>query len=172
MLILSLTPLKSKFLHPLNLIFIVILYTISISLISNILMNSTWYSYIIFLTIISGMMILFMYFISIKSSNNLQLKKYFIQNFIYKMLFIMMLYLYLWMFYDQLTFFIQMNSSEILNTFQISSFININSMNSLFMFMSFSFKMTLILICYLMLIMFISTKLSLLTKGSLRSFSK
>nr|QES86261.1 NADH dehydrogenase subunit 6 [Diodontus minutus] len=67
--------LMSKFTHPLNLMILLIIYTLSISLFIN--FNSIFiYSYILFLIMIGGMMIMFLYFSSLINNEKSKTSNY------------------------------------------------------------------------------------------------
>nr|YP_011010443.1 NADH dehydrogenase subunit 6 [Halovelia malaya]WPW47058.1 NADH dehydrogenase subunit 6 [Halovelia malaya] len=54
--------------HPLSMGFMIIVQTTILSMIINLMMKYTWYSYILILTMLGGMLILFMYMASIASN--------------------------------------------------------------------------------------------------------
>nr|YP_011010456.1 NADH dehydrogenase subunit 6 [Xenobates argentatus]WPW47084.1 NADH dehydrogenase subunit 6 [Xenobates argentatus] len=54
--------------HPLSMGFIIIIQTILLSMMINMMMKYSWYSYILILTMLGGMLILFMYMASIASN--------------------------------------------------------------------------------------------------------
>nr|YP_009441913.1 NADH dehydrogenase subunit 6 [Trypodendron domesticum]AOY40121.1 NADH dehydrogenase subunit 6 [Trypodendron domesticum] len=62
--------------HPLSLGFILLIQTILISLSSGILYLNFWFSYLLFLIMISGMLIMFIYMTSIASNEKFKMPKY------------------------------------------------------------------------------------------------
>ncbi|UAT98632.1 NADH dehydrogenase subunit 6 (mitochondrion) [Muscidifurax raptorellus] len=58
----------SNYFHPLMLCLILMLFTIFVSLDMSILSPTHWYSYIVYLIIVGGLMIIFLYFISLISN--------------------------------------------------------------------------------------------------------
>nr|YP_010381615.1 NADH dehydrogenase subunit 6 [Symplanella nigricans]UDL71990.1 NADH dehydrogenase subunit 6 [Symplanella nigricans] len=70
MMIMILTPFMK---HPISLGFLLILQTTLISMNMYINLKSTWYSYILFITIIGGMMVMFMYMTSISSNEKFEM---------------------------------------------------------------------------------------------------
>nr|YP_011010560.1 NADH dehydrogenase subunit 6 [Halovelia lannae]WPW47201.1 NADH dehydrogenase subunit 6 [Halovelia lannae] len=66
MLTLSTTIIMTK--HPLSMGFMIIIQTMILSIIINLMMKYSWYSYILVLTMLGGMLILFMYMASIASN--------------------------------------------------------------------------------------------------------
>nr|YP_010381641.1 NADH dehydrogenase subunit 6 [Symplana brevistrata]UDL72016.1 NADH dehydrogenase subunit 6 [Symplana brevistrata] len=65
MLLIMVTPLMK---HPMSLGFLLIMQTSLVSMNLFINLESSWYSYILFITIIGGMMVMFMYMASISSN--------------------------------------------------------------------------------------------------------
>nr|YP_011010508.1 NADH dehydrogenase subunit 6 [Halovelia heron]WPW47136.1 NADH dehydrogenase subunit 6 [Halovelia heron] len=70
MLTLSTTIIMTK--HPLSMGFMIIIQTMILSTMINMLMKYTWYSYILILTMLGGMLILFMYMASIASNEKMK----------------------------------------------------------------------------------------------------
>nr|ALO71087.1 NADH deshydrogenase subunit 6 [Pselaphinae sp. 8 EF-2015] len=64
--------------HPLSMGLMLFMQTTITSLISGMLINNFWFSYILFLIFISGMLILFMYMINIASNEMLKISKFLI----------------------------------------------------------------------------------------------
>nr|WRY74215.1 NADH dehydrogenase subunit 6 [Diodontus sp. a EB-2023]WRY74218.1 NADH dehydrogenase subunit 6 [Diodontus sp. a EB-2023]WRY74221.1 NADH dehydrogenase subunit 6 [Diodontus sp. a EB-2023]WRY74223.1 NADH dehydrogenase subunit 6 [Diodontus sp. a EB-2023]WRY74225.1 NADH dehydrogenase subunit 6 [Diodontus sp. a EB-2023] len=82
LLLLSITfPLLNNFMHPLNLMINLIIYSISVSLLINYNNNNLIYPYILFLIMIGGMLVMFLYFSSL--INNEKSKTSFISLLIY-----------------------------------------------------------------------------------------
>nr|YP_010990627.1 NADH dehydrogenase subunit 6 [Diostrombus politus]WOW99045.1 NADH dehydrogenase subunit 6 [Diostrombus politus] len=69
------TPMLS---HPISLGFTMIMQTMLLCLNMSIYSETSWYSYILFITIIGGMMIMFMYMASIASNEKFKLNKFLI----------------------------------------------------------------------------------------------
>nr|AXS66538.1 NADH dehydrogenase subunit 6 [Curculionoidea sp. 21 KM-2017] len=61
--------------HPMSLGSILLIQTVLISLLSGLIFNNFWFSYILFLVMIGGMMILFIYMTSIASNEKFNLPK-------------------------------------------------------------------------------------------------
>nr|AIW64850.1 NADH dehydrogenase subunit 6 [Tribolium castaneum] len=77
--------------HPLSVGLILLIQTILISLISGNLISSFWFSYILFLIMIGGMLILFMYMTSIASNEKFQPKTIIISPLMLMIIFILFL---------------------------------------------------------------------------------
>nr|QUM11274.1 NADH dehydrogenase subunit 6 [Nysius cymoides] len=54
--------------HPLSMVLIIILQTLTISVMTGMIMSSFWFSYIIMMIMMSGMLVLFIYMASIASN--------------------------------------------------------------------------------------------------------
>nr|APX40834.1 NADH dehydrogenase subunit 6 [Phaedon tumidulus] len=87
--------------HPLSLGLILLIQTISISLLTGLMSPNFWYSYILFLIMIGGMLILFIYMTSI-ASNEKFLFSY--KLFIFFMMMLMFMFIMLFMDYYYLSF--------------------------------------------------------------------
>nr|QEJ81549.1 NADH dehydrogenase subunit 6 [Diaphanes sp. FM11] len=74
--------------HPMSMGLILLIQTTMISMLTGIMGISTWFSYILFLTMVSGMLILFMYMTSVASNelfkhNNKLMMKMFMLSLLY-----------------------------------------------------------------------------------------
>nr|AXS65498.1 NADH dehydrogenase subunit 6 [Curculionoidea sp. 13 KM-2017] len=61
--------------HPMSLGSILLIQTVLVSLLSGLIFNNFWFSYILFLVMIGGMMVLFIYMTSIASNEKFNLPK-------------------------------------------------------------------------------------------------
>nr|UPI55426.1 NADH dehydrogenase subunit 6 [Scotomedes sp.] len=61
--------------HPLSMGLILILQTISISMLSGMMINSFWFSYMLLISMLSGMLVLFIYMASIASNKKFSTPK-------------------------------------------------------------------------------------------------
>nr|APX39600.1 NADH dehydrogenase subunit 6 [Hydrothassa glabra] len=96
--------------HPLSLGLILLLQTILISLLTGIMSLNFWFSYILFLIMIGGMLILFIYMTSIASNEKFK--------FSYKLFMLIMLMMYIiimLLFIDQFYFNFKMNIIDTIN---------------------------------------------------------
>nr|YP_002735041.1 NADH dehydrogenase subunit 6 [Malcus inconspicuus]ABZ02057.1 NADH dehydrogenase subunit 6 [Malcus inconspicuus] len=141
-------PLSMLFLfvkHPLSMGITIILQTIIIALSIGEMMNSFWFSYIIIIIMLSGMMVLFIYMASIASNEKLKFSN--------KMTFLIMMTLI--MSNNNSTYWMELNNN----------WINI-SMNMLFN--SITMMITLIMVNYLFFCMMIISKIVNIKEGPLR----
>ncbi|YP_009437739.1 NADH dehydrogenase subunit 6 (mitochondrion) [Aethina tumida] len=144
--------------HPLSLGFILLLQTATIALITGLLNYNFWFSYILFLVMIGGMLILFIYMTSITSN-----KKFKFSNSLMFMIFFLMLLFILSFIADQYFFnFNNLNMNMLnyeinLNNFSLNKFLNYPNYIVLFM-----------LYIYLFITLIAVTKISNLKSGPLR----
>nr|YP_010411518.1 NADH dehydrogenase subunit 6 [Euurobracon yokahamae]UJJ81893.1 NADH dehydrogenase subunit 6 [Euurobracon yokahamae] len=132
--------------HPLMLGLILIFYIIFITFKMNMILNNYWYSYILFLVMIGGLMILFMYFISLTNNELFYFK---LKYNLYQMLkFLMILILIFYMIYNW-----SMNYIYNLNYFEMISLMNYFEFNYLILLknlmMDYFLKLNLFMIIYL-----------------------
>nr|QWL15076.1 NADH dehydrogenase subunit 6 [Epuraea sp.] len=145
--------------HPLSLGMILLIQTIIVSLISGKLSYNYWFSYILFLVMIGGLLILFIYMTSITSN-----KKF---KFSFK-LFSLIIYLSI------MTLFILSINQFIFNNFSINmdmtNFImnKSNSYSSIKFFNNPNYMIMIMIFNYLLITLIAVTKISKTEKGPLR----
>uniref|UniRef100_UPI0030E02727 NADH dehydrogenase subunit 6 n=1 Tax=Epuraea terminalis TaxID=1553310 RepID=UPI0030E02727 len=145
--------------HPLSFGFILLLQTILISLISGMLSYTYWFSYILFLVMIGGMLILFIYMTSIASN-----KKFKFSFKLFTLIMILIIMLFLIMLIDQFFF----NNLSI-NYDMFLSNLNMNNKISLIKFLNKpNFIIMLMIFNYLFITLIAVTKISHIEKGPLR----
>nr|AHX97843.1 NADH dehydrogenase subunit 6 [Afrocampsis griseosetosus] len=107
-----LLPLCLNNFHPLILSLVLIIYTLILSIKLNYLNNSYWYSYVIYLIVIGGIMIMFLYLTSIANNEmfKVSLKIYLI--YLIMLMVMLMIYMILIKFSGIFNFMIIYNSSE------------------------------------------------------------
>nr|YP_010447008.1 NADH dehydrogenase subunit 6 [Loxocera sinica]UTM10373.1 NADH dehydrogenase subunit 6 [Loxocera sinica] len=149
--------------HPLSMGMILLLQTILISMISGMMTKTFWFSYILFLTFIGGMLVLFIYVTSLASNEMF--------SFSSKM-----------MIYITSLFFFIMISFYIINKFYYFSMMNLemenlNSLNSflkenfLLLYKIYTYPsnlMTILLMNYLLMVLIITVKITNLSYGPIR----
>nr|AND96429.1 NADH deshydrogenase subunit 6 [Onthophagus vulpes] len=153
MLIFSIFMISVK--HPLSMGIILLIQTINLSLYMGYLNLNYWYSYILFLIMIGGMLVLFIYMTNVASN-----EKFFpsIKLFLFSNM-MMMMYFMTFMLIDP--FYIMINS-KFKENYDINLSLNkyFNFPNSIIMY---------ILIIYLLITLLAVVKISSFKKGSLRS---
>nr|YP_010586183.1 NADH dehydrogenase subunit 6 [Eubasilissa splendida]UZZ43945.1 NADH dehydrogenase subunit 6 [Eubasilissa splendida] len=145
--------------HPLMITIIMIIQTTIMTLILGSMSTSFWMSYMMFLTFIGGMLVLFIY-ISSLTSNKL--------NFLtFNKIFLMLMTTILFFLYFKIFFF---NTNLEMNKF-MTLFTYINTENTLFLSNFYNkneMYLTILLMMYLMLTLIIVTKISNLSYGPMR----
>nr|WBK02820.1 NADH dehydrogenase subunit 6 [Inocellia sinensis]WBK02833.1 NADH dehydrogenase subunit 6 [Inocellia sinensis] len=142
-----------KMKHPLIMGFLLIIQTLLISLITGFINNLFWFSYILFIIMIGGMMILFIYMTSLASNEKYQFSSsFFLLNISLLMIFILMLMIIDYFYFSN----INMNN-EMSIIFNLNKLYNLNSKN-----------ITLISIIYLLFTLITVIKITNKNLGPLR----
>nr|UFZ12758.1 NADH dehydrogenase subunit 6 [Sialis jiyuni] len=149
--------------HPLAMGFCLLIQTILISLITGMIIQTFWFSYILFLIMLGGMLVLFIYMTTLASNemfsfnNNLMI-------YILMILIIMMMTMI-----DKNMWNINNSYIDMLNTNNNYFIMNMeNSMELMKLYNKPTMNMTLILINYLLLTLIIIVKITNIFSGPLR----
>nr|ALO77574.1 NADH deshydrogenase subunit 6 [Lamiinae sp. GENSP02] len=160
MLIISFSIMFILLKHPLSLGFNLMIQTILISMFSGMMSFNYWYSYIIFLVMIGGMLILFIYMTSIASNEKFKFSSKILLFFMLSF----MLFWFILMFSDY--FYFQINS---FNNDLINQNLNLNfkfSLNKFFLYpLSNNFYL---MIIYLLITLIMVVKMTSINQGPLR----
>nr|YP_010158866.1 NADH dehydrogenase subunit 6 [Opatrum sabulosum]QRG31145.1 NADH dehydrogenase subunit 6 [Opatrum sabulosum] len=144
--------------HPLSAGMILLMNTVMISLITGNLNQNFWFSYILFLILIGGMLILFMYMTSIASNEKFK------TNFSLLMI-IIPSPLIAWMINNSINFTIKNNETLMLNE-------EIKMSSSLIKYINLPLSGTLIfLMIYLLLTLIATVKITSFKQGSIRQMN-
>nr|AXS66513.1 NADH dehydrogenase subunit 6 [Coleoptera sp. 27 KM-2017] len=141
--------------HPISMSIILLIQTILIALITGLMKFNFWYSYILFLIMIGGLLILFMYMTSIASNEKFKFSMNLMLILIPSLMLIMMNFI--------------MPSKYNFSQYQ-ESITQMNSMNiDLNKFMNYPFNMIMIMmIIYLFLALIMAVKITNIKMGTLR----
>nr|YP_006493367.1 NADH dehydrogenase subunit 6 [Ahamus yunnanensis]ADK97552.1 NADH dehydrogenase subunit 6 [Ahamus yunnanensis] len=152
--------------HPLSMGLLLLLQTILISLISGSMISTFWFSYILFLTILGGLLIMFIYVASIASN---EMFKFNSNLLLFYMMMIMMMFITMLMFNN--LYWLNLNiNSELLNFWnKMIFFNNENSINISKIYNNQSYFLTLMSIIYLLITLFAIIKITNINYGPLRS---
>nr|YP_009732624.1 NADH dehydrogenase subunit 6 [Celypha flavipalpana]QHS71343.1 NADH dehydrogenase subunit 6 [Celypha flavipalpana] len=153
--------------HPLSMGMMILIQTTLICLLTGMLINTYWFSYILFLTFLGGLLVLFIYVASIASNelfkNNFFYTKIIMINFILIMIFSLLLMNKLnWMNFN---FNDEMNNFFNLNLF----FNNENKINLSKLYNNQTFLMMMMMIIYLFIALIAVVKITNIFFGPLRS---
>nr|QGK86789.1 NADH dehydrogenase subunit 6 [Siobla xizangensis] len=156
---------------PLMMGLLLLIQTILITLITGMMSYNFWYAYILYLVMLGGMLILFIYVISLSSNQKFLMfkkKNYynFNKNFLTFMLILSILFI-IWMFLNMNNFYIMnFNIKSMLDIKMEQDFLLKMSLNKLYNKPSNQFMM--LLINYLLLMMFIVVKITNINLGPIR----
>nr|AXS65738.1 NADH dehydrogenase subunit 6 [Staphylinoidea sp. 8 KM-2017] len=145
--------------HPLSYGIILMIQTITTAMITGLMTPNFWFSYILFLIMIGGMLILFIYMTSIASNEKFN----FSINMLFSFIIIMMMSILMIMFFDNF-FFNELNTSLNMPNYQMKMFINkfINFPSNMIMFL---------MIIYLFITLIAIVKITNINQGPLRKMN-
>nr|AII02382.1 NADH dehydrogenase subunit 6 [Pennisetia hylaeiformis] len=155
--------------HPLTMGFMILTQTFLICLLSGMMFKSYWFSYILFLVFLGGLLILFIYVSSI-ASNELFKNLIKTKNFL---IFIFIIILTLLMFYimsnnlNWLNFWLNTDMNNYFNFYLFLN--NENKINLSKLYNNYTFLLTIMLIIYLLITLFTVIKITNIYFGPLRS---
>nr|ASU45996.1 NADH dehydrogenase subunit 6 [Schistocerca quisqueya] len=155
-----------KLSHPMSMMLFIILQTFLVGLMTGTMMESYWLSYILFLTFLGGMLVLFIYITSIASNEMFQPKSI-----------TMIITLMMWMFI--MTTLIMFDMMMFMDFFKNTETMNINnSINYQEMTMSLeklynspTFIITMMMMIYLFLALLAVVKITNINQGPIRKMS-
>nr|YP_009489631.1 NADH dehydrogenase subunit 6 [Mimoides lysithous]SPP23534.1 NADH dehydrogenase subunit 6 [Mimoides lysithous] len=153
--------------HPLSMGFMILIQTMLTCLLSGMLINSYWFSYILFLVFLGGLLVLFIYVSSIASNEMFQ------PNFIMKFLFFLLLFFslifsLLFMFnLNWLNFFFNDEMNNMMNYYIF--FNNENKINLSKLYNNQIYMLMMMLIIYLFITLVSVVKITNIFFGPLRT---
>nr|QXG19066.1 NADH dehydrogenase subunit 6 [Drosophila ananassae]QXG19469.1 NADH dehydrogenase subunit 6 [Drosophila parapallidosa] len=154
----------SNMIHPLAMGLTLLIQTVFICLITGLMTKTFWYSYILFLIFLGGMLVLFIYVTSLASNEmfNLSIKLTLFSGILLFNLFLISIII------DKTSISFFMNNNEMLSIFNNNSYITENSLslNKLYNFPT-NF-ITILLMNYLLITLIVVVKITKLFKGPLR----
>nr|QXG19144.1 NADH dehydrogenase subunit 6 [Drosophila bipectinata]QXG19339.1 NADH dehydrogenase subunit 6 [Drosophila malerkotliana] len=154
----------SNMIHPLAMGLTLLIQTIFICLITGLMTKTFWYSYILFLIFLGGMLVLFIYVTSLASNEmfNLSIKLTMFSMFLLFILFLLSIII------DKTSISFFLNNNEMLSIFNMNSYFTENSLslNKLYNFPT-NF-ITILLMNYLLITLIVVVKITKLFKGPLR----
>nr|YP_010534997.1 NADH dehydrogenase subunit 6 [Epinotia rubiginosana]UYA96964.1 NADH dehydrogenase subunit 6 [Epinotia rubiginosana] len=152
--------------HPLSMGMMILIQTILICMLTGMLINTYWFSYILFLTFLGGLLVLFIYVSSI-ASNELFKNNFFFNKFIMINLMLILTF--------SLFFIYKMNwmnfhfNNEMNNFFNLNFFFNNeNKINLSKLYNNQTFLMMMMMIIYLFIVLISVVKITNIFFGPLR----
>nr|UOU84964.1 NADH dehydrogenase subunit 6 [Empis opaca] len=165
----SLTILISSFIflqmnHPLAMGLLLLMQTFLICLITGLMTKTFWFSYILFLIFLGGMLVLFIYVTSLASNEMFTLS----MNLLIYSFIIMMMLSSLMIIMDKLTITNMFMNNEMNMIYNINSYINENTLNLNKLYNFPTNLLTLLLINYLLISLIAIVKITNVFYGPLR----
>nr|YP_010952629.1 NADH dehydrogenase subunit 6 [Sphinx ligustri]WMQ52975.1 NADH dehydrogenase subunit 6 [Sphinx ligustri] len=154
--------------HPLSMGLMILIQTLLICMLSGMMIKTYWFSYILFLTFLGGLLVLFIYVSSIASnelfifSNNMKILFF---------MFILFLFLIQTLFIKNLNWMNLINNSEMNNFFEMFWFNNENKINMNKLYNNQSSMLMFMLIIYLFITLIAVVKITNIFYGPLRTFN-
>nr|WPV76794.1 NADH dehydrogenase subunit 6 [Phlebotomus chinensis]WPV76820.1 NADH dehydrogenase subunit 6 [Phlebotomus chinensis]WPV76846.1 NADH dehydrogenase subunit 6 [Phlebotomus chinensis]WPV76859.1 NADH dehydrogenase subunit 6 [Phlebotomus chinensis]WPV76872.1 NADH dehydrogenase subunit 6 [Phlebotomus chinensis] len=151
--------------HPLAMGLMLLIQSTLVALIIGLMMKTFWFSYILFLTFLGGMLILFIYVTSLASNEMFSFSS---QTLLISMSILFLIIINL-LFIDKSIFLHYINNTEMINLFNLKflfkeNFLNLNKLYN------FSTNLIMLLMTmYLLLTLIIIVKITNFNKGPLRS---
>nr|QUS63494.1 NADH dehydrogenase subunit 6 [Odontoptilum angulatum] len=156
--------------HPLSMGLMILTQTLLICLISGLYIYTYWFSYILFLTFLGGLLVLFIYVSSI-ASNEMFFINFKIKMFMMMTIFIMMIFL-LMIIYDFNWMNLSFNSYNINNFFDNLLFFNsLNNINLNKLYNKQTYLLMFMMIIYLFITLVAIVKITNIFYGPLRSMN-
>nr|YP_010895051.1 NADH dehydrogenase subunit 6 [Chasmomma nigrum]WJW73577.1 NADH dehydrogenase subunit 6 [Chasmomma nigrum] len=153
--------------HPLSMGLMLLIQTIMVCCITGLMTKSFWFSYILFLIFIGGMLVLFIYMTSLASNEmfSMSMKMLVISSISLFMLTIAILLI------DKMLLNYNLTNNEMNSISNLNSYITENSLNLLKLYNYPSNLITILLVNYLLITMIASIKITKLFYGPIRSMN-
>nr|AKF02248.1 NADH dehydrogenase subunit 6 [Oxya hyla intricata] len=155
-----------KLSHPMSMMLFIIFQTLLIGLMTGTIMESFWLSYILFLTFLGGMLVLFIYITSIASNEMFQLKSITIMSTVI----LWTITMFMFIIFDKMMFLDWLKNSETMN---MSLSINYQemTMSLLKLYNNPTFIITMMMMIYLFLALIAVVKITNINQGPIRKMS-
>nr|YP_008474369.1 NADH dehydrogenase subunit 6 [Sasakia funebris]AFN29195.1 NADH dehydrogenase subunit 6 [Sasakia funebris] len=153
--------------HPFSMGLMILIQTLLLSLLSSMLINTYWFSYILFLIFLGGLLVLFIYVSSIASNELFKIsifnKSFFLSFFLILLMSIIFKNNLLWMNFSF--------NDEMINFFNLFLFFNNEfNINLSKLYNEQTYLLTLIMIIYLFITLIAVVKITNIFFGPLRSY--
>nr|WKU84068.1 NADH dehydrogenase subunit 6 [Orthoprosopa multicolor] len=153
--------------HPLSMGLMLLIQTIMICCITGLMTKSFWFSYILFLIFVGGMLVLFIYVTSLASNEMFSLSMKMTTMFIINTMLLMLVILFM----DKLILMFNSLNNEMISLTNLNSYIKENSMNLNKLYNYPTNMITILLINYLLITLIATVKITKLFYGPLRSMN-
>nr|YP_010350267.1 NADH dehydrogenase subunit 6 [Endoxyla cinereus]UOK09647.1 NADH dehydrogenase subunit 6 [Endoxyla cinereus] len=152
--------------HPLTMGLMILIQTLLVCLLSGMLMKTYWFSYILFLTFLGGLLVLFIYVSSIASNELFKISPMFKILFTLSIFFIMIMSM---MFMNDISWLNFNFNSEMMNFLNFSFFNNENKINLSKLYNNQTYFLMLMMMIYLFITLVAVVKITNIFFGPLRS---
>nr|QVL28811.1 NADH dehydrogenase subunit 6 [Parhelophilus kurentzovi] len=153
--------------HPLSMGLMLLIQTILVSCITGLMTKSFWFSYILFLIFVGGMLVLFIYMTALASNEMFSMSmKTTISSIIGLFFFMVMIY-----FIDKMMLSFNSMNNEMNPITMMNSYMSENSLNLIKLYNYPNNMITILLINYLLITMIASVKITKLFYGPVRSMN-
>nr|YP_010701688.1 NADH dehydrogenase subunit 6 [Eristalis arbustorum]QVL28745.1 NADH dehydrogenase subunit 6 [Eristalis arbustorum]WCJ53249.1 NADH dehydrogenase subunit 6 [Eristalis arbustorum] len=153
--------------HPLSMGLMLLIQTIMVCCITGLMTKSFWFSYILFLIFVGGMLVLFIYMTSLASNEMFALSMKMTLISIIS-LFILMILIF---FMDKMLTSFNLMNNEMNSITNLNSYMSENSLNLIKLYNYPSNMITILLVNYLLITMIASIKITKLFYGPIRSMN-
>nr|UGN61599.1 NADH dehydrogenase subunit 6 [Janus megamaculatus] len=160
-------PLISKTVHPVTMMFYLMLFSSTVCLKMSLIYKNSWFSYMLFLSMVGGMLVMFLYFVSTTPNEPNSISKKEMNHMLTMMISTLMIMLMIMYFFDSFTMISVENNFNMNLTMNImpwSNYINFNS----FQMYSLNYKTTLLVMIYLLFTLYSLLKMCMKYYGPLR----
>nr|YP_009743794.1 NADH dehydrogenase subunit 6 [Adhemarius dentoni]QIE12537.1 NADH dehydrogenase subunit 6 [Adhemarius dentoni] len=152
--------------HPMSMGLMILIQTLMTCLLSGMLIKTYWFSYILFLTFLGGLLVLFIYVSSVASNEIFFMSN----NFKKIMMMITIIIIIQFFFYNNLQWMNSNNNMEMNNFINIMFFNNENKISLNKLYNNYSSMLTMILIIHLFITLIAIVKITNIFYGPLRTF--
>nr|WKU83970.1 NADH dehydrogenase subunit 6 [Habromyia sp. 'wygodzinskyi'] len=153
--------------HPLSMGLMLLIQTIMVCCITGLMTKSFWFSYILFLIFIGGMLVLFIYMTSLASNEMFSFSmKMFMISIISMCILMIIMY-----FMDKMLSSFNTLNNEMNSITNLNSYISDNSLNLIKLYNYPNNMITILLVNYLLITMIASIKITKLFYGPIRSMN-
>nr|QVL28823.1 NADH dehydrogenase subunit 6 [Mallota bellus] len=153
--------------HPLSMGLMLLMQTIMVCCITGLMTKTFWFSYILFLIFIGGMLVLFIYMTSLASNEMFAMSMKMMVISIISMILLMITIFFM----DKTMLTFNSINNEMNSITNLNSYISENSLNLIKLYNYPSNMITILLINYLLITMIASIKITKLFYGPIRSMN-
>nr|YP_009330388.1 NADH dehydrogenase subunit 6 [Eurema blanda]ANN44654.1 NADH dehydrogenase subunit 6 [Eurema blanda] len=154
--------------HPLAMGLIILMQTLIISIFIGMFINTYWFSYILFMVFMGGLLVLFIYVSSIASNELMKFSLKLKMSIIFIMFSILMIFYFQ---FNNINLFYLFKNNEMNNMPNLIYFFNDNNINLYKLYNKQNYFLIMLLILYLFITLIVVIKITNIFYGPLRSFN-